>query len=135
VQEWYTKVLSPIADKHGMTFDTFGERVANASGNSHYLLKVDNATLHGVEPAPFSPSGRTDLPFQLLSGTIKATYNAHRHLGDADEIIVSPGMMTGNTGERTDIQCSFMLSFRLTDEAVRFRYKALLGLIETYLSV
>ncbi|RXW23985.1 hypothetical protein EST38_g1856 [Candolleomyces aberdarensis] len=98
VQEWYKNVLSTIADKHEITFDAFGERVAN--GNSAYFLKVDNATLRGVEPAPFSPSGPKDLPFQLLSGTIKATYNAHRHLGDVNEITVSPGMMTGNTDTR-----------------------------------
>ncbi|KAJ2934048.1 hypothetical protein H1R20_g3051, partial [Candolleomyces eurysporus] len=98
VQEWYAKVLSPIADNYGITFDAFGERIVN--GNSAYFLKVDNATLRGVEPAPFSPSGPKDLPFQLLSGTIKATFNAHRHLGDVNEITVSPGMMTGNTDTR-----------------------------------
>ncbi|KAJ2915488.1 hypothetical protein MD484_g4928, partial [Candolleomyces efflorescens] len=101
VQEWYQKTLSPIAEKHGMTFDAFGEHISNVNISSRYHLKVDNATLHGVEPAPFSPSGPTDLPFQLLSGTIKATYNAHRHLGDeVNELTVSPGMMTGNTDTR-----------------------------------
>ena len=54
-----------------------------------------------LEPAPVSPiKGKGSEAYQLLSGTIKATYAAHRGLDlDAkDGIAVAPGMSTGNTG-------------------------------------
>jgi hypothetical protein len=41
-----------------------------------------------------------------LSGTIKATFNAHRGLDGADNIFVSPGILTGNTGGCTPVRLS-----------------------------
>lgn len=56
-------------------------------------------------------SGVDAEPYRLLSGTIKAVYNAHRGIGVVvareavdeaasvdDELIVSPGMLGGGTG-------------------------------------
>lgn len=84
-----------------MSFEAFGERILE--GPSGYGLSVHNATLHGVDPAPISPTGPNDLPFQLLSGTIKASYGAYRNLDeDRDHITVAPGMMPGNTGKYAD---------------------------------
>jgi len=51
-----------------------------------------------LEPAPITPSDASAGPYRVLSGTIKATFNEHRSLGGNDEIIVAPGLMTGNTG-------------------------------------
>jgi len=102
VQERYVRLLSPYARKHGMSFEAFGRTIL--TGGLPYSLVVANATQNGMEPAPFSPhDGSTDaLPFSLLSGTIKATYNAHRYpdirATEVDEIIVAPGMMPANTG-------------------------------------
>ncbi|KAF6761486.1 carboxypeptidase s [Ephemerocybe angulata] len=98
VQKRYEDILKPLARKHGMPFEAFGERIAD--GSSPYYLIVSNATAHGVDPAPFSPTRPEDAPFQLLSGTIKATYSVHRHLKNVDEVVVAPGMMPGNTDTR-----------------------------------
>lgn len=52
-----------------------------------------------MEPSPKTPIGQDSAPWKLLSGTIKATYNSHRNLSEATTIIVSPGVLAGNTGK------------------------------------
>lgn len=56
--------------------------------------------MKGLEPAPITPVD--EHPYELLSGTIKATYNKHRGraLRGEDEIVIAPGIMSGNTGEQ-----------------------------------
>jgi len=49
---------------------------------------------------PVTPTGADAAPYQLLSGTIKATYNTHRSIADADSVIVAPSIMSGNTDTR-----------------------------------
>lgn len=46
---------------------------------------------------------KDSVAFSLLSGTIKAVYNAHRGLSDHSEsaIKVYPAYMSGNTGKST----------------------------------
>ena len=59
-------------------------------------LAISDAWGAALEPAPISP---IDAPeYALLSATIKATYNAHRSLAGDDNIVVAPGIMSGNTG-------------------------------------
>jgi len=50
----------------------------------------------GLEPSPITLVGNP--AYNILSGTIKATYSSHRDFKAADTIIVAPGVMTGNTG-------------------------------------
>jgi hypothetical protein len=69
-------------------------RMAQAAGT----LTLTEAWDTPLEPAPITPFGEDSAPWQLLSGTIKATFNAHRGLDGADNIFVSPGITTGNTG-------------------------------------
>ena len=52
-----------------------------------------------MEPAPITPSsGDEAAPFKLMAGTIKTVYRAHRNVTDDETVIVSPGIMSGNTG-------------------------------------
>ncbi|TEB33213.1 carboxypeptidase S [Coprinellus micaceus] len=99
VQERYERVLKPFAEKHGLNF-----------------------------PAPLTPTTPKDGPWNLLAGTIKSTYRTHRDKAsrsallpgsdatgcDDDregvstqggrrkvrDVLVAPGMMTGNTDTR-----------------------------------
>lgn len=71
----------------------------SASDAPHYgALELSDAFHAALEPAPITPTDKNAAPYQLLSGTIKATYNAHRSLDGAENIIVAPGIMSGNTG-------------------------------------
>ncbi|OAX43951.1 hypothetical protein K503DRAFT_795880, partial [Rhizopogon vinicolor AM-OR11-026] len=71
-----------------------------ADAPSYDTLTLSDAFQEGLEPAPVTPSGTDAAPFQLLSGTIKEMYNSHRNTSGSDAIIVSPGIMSGNTDTR-----------------------------------
>ena len=59
-------------------------------------LTLSNAWGSALEPAPVSP---LDAPeYALFSGTIKATYNAHRNLAGDGNVAVAPSIMPWNTG-------------------------------------
>ncbi|KAJ4490443.1 hypothetical protein J3R30DRAFT_3279023 [Lentinula aciculospora] len=87
----------PLAKEFDLEFSAFEEIISTPETEPKGHLKL--TTSYGLEPAPITPTeGKTSAPYQLLSGTIKATYNAHRALqGHGDDIIVGPGMPTGNT--------------------------------------
>ncbi|KAJ3990126.1 hypothetical protein F5890DRAFT_1399401 [Lentinula detonsa] len=104
-----TQTITGIARAFNLTLRAFGEDVIPASA---YLLsepkghiELSQAFNHELEPAPRTPtSGKDSEPWNFLSGTIKATYDAHRSFRGTDgeeskskSVIVSPGMSTGNT--------------------------------------
>jgi len=90
--------LESLASNFNLSYTAFGARISDANAPSYGTLTLSDAFQGGLEPAPVTPSGADAAPFQLLSGTIKATYNSHRNTSGSDAIIVSPGIMSGNTG-------------------------------------
>lgn len=90
----------PLAQELGLTFSAFGELLLSPD---HDQVKgtLNLKSFIGLEPAPVTPTrGDISAPYQLLSGTIKATYNAHRDLPEGDHnIFVGPGAPMGNGGE------------------------------------
>lgn len=80
-----------------MSFEAFGVDESIMNGPYHGIITLSDAFHAGFEPAPVTPADEP--PFQILSGSIKATYNAHRSLQDKQNLIVAPGIMTGNSGE------------------------------------
>ena len=93
-------LLRPLAREHNLSYTAFD---VNMDGD---LMAPDRGTVtlstafeNGLEPAPITPTGGDAAgPYRLLSGSIKAAYNSHRGITGNDHIIVSPGMMSGNTG-------------------------------------
>ena len=94
-----TKVVKHLANKFNLTFNAFGEEVSEPGAPSSGTLTLSDSFGTALEPAPFTPTGPDAAPYRLLSGTIKATYNSHRSLQGKDNILVSPSMPSGNTGE------------------------------------
>jgi Gly-Xaa carboxypeptidase len=94
-----TRLLKKLAAEFNLTYEAFGVQVSggNVSSGGSLQLIDHRGTL---EPAPITPTGKDVAAFQLLSGTIKATFNSHRMIRDSDEIVVSPGIMSGNTDTR-----------------------------------
>lgn len=101
-------LLKDLAAKFNLTYTAFGEALSEPGAPAFGTLTLKDAYGTSLEPAPVSPiSGKGSEAYQLLSGTIKATYSAHRAgLAGSSEIAVAPGMSTGNTGAR----CVFVTS-------------------------
>ena len=92
--------MKHLAKTFNLTYSAFGAQISEEGAPASGTLTLSNAFQTGLEPAPITPTGVDAAPYQLLSGTIKATYNAHRSINDADSIIVAPSIMSGNTDTR-----------------------------------
>ncbi|KAG6910025.1 hypothetical protein DXG01_013749 [Tephrocybe rancida] len=100
VQAHDTELLQDLAEKFNLTYTSFGKQLSAEGAASAGTLTLSDAFGNALEPAPVTPTSADAIPWNLLSGTIKATYNSHRSLSGADEIVVSPGMSSGNTDTR-----------------------------------
>ncbi|KLO11594.1 carboxypeptidase S [Schizopora paradoxa] len=98
VKKHDTAVLEHLAEKFNLSYTAFGQKVYTGSGAKYGSLDISDAWGTALEPAPITPMDGE--AFKLLSGTIKATYNAQRKFKNSEEIIVAPGIMTGNTDTR-----------------------------------
>ena len=81
------------AKRFNLTYEAFGNTLVNGTNGK---LTLSDAWDSALEPAPVTPTAQA--PYELLSGTIRATYGTRTNKTDGDSIIVSPGIMPGNTG-------------------------------------
>lgn len=91
-----TDLLIPLAERFNLSFTAFGSLISEADVPAYGTLALTGG---GIDPAPVSPIDAG--PFKVLSGSIRAAYNTHRGIEDGgpeDELVVSPGITTGNTG-------------------------------------
>ncbi|KAF8552419.1 carboxypeptidase S [Imleria badia] len=92
------RLVESLAREYNLSYIAFGVDVdgdMNAPGDGTVTLST--AFESELEPAPITPAEEDAAPYRLLSGSIKAAYNSHRGISGDDHIIVSPGMMSGNT--------------------------------------
>jgi Gly-Xaa carboxypeptidase len=75
VQQRDTDVLKDLAKDFNLTYTAFGSEIS-AEDDPAGLLTLTEAWGAPLEPAPVTPTDEDSAPWQLLSGTIKATYNA-----------------------------------------------------------
>ena len=101
MQQRDTHVLRQLAEEFNLTYTAFGSPISTQDGPVAGTLILSEAWGTALEPAPVTPSVEDSAPWRLLSGTIKATFNTHRHLDGPNNIFVSPGIMSGNTGRCT----------------------------------
>lgn len=84
-------LAAQIANKHNLTLHAF-----NGTETPSSITLSHGSTM--LEPAPVTPTTSNDssngrvTPYQVLSGTTRALYG--------EDLIVSPGIMTGNTDTR-----------------------------------
>ncbi|KAF7356747.1 Gly-X carboxypeptidase [Mycena venus] len=115
-------LLAPLAAQFNLSYTAFGKAMSLSDGPALGTLTLKDAYGTFLEPAPVSPiKGKGSEAYQLLSGTIKATYAAHRGLDlDAkDGIAVAPGMSTGNTDTR--------YYWKLSRSIFRYNHKNTIG--------
>jgi len=93
-----TALLTSLSKKFNLPYNAFGNRISEEGAPASGSLTLSDAYDGGLEPAPVTPTGKDAAPYQLLSGTIKATYNARRSLSDDEPVIVAPSILSGNTG-------------------------------------
>jgi Gly-Xaa carboxypeptidase len=91
-----TALLRSLATKYNLSYDAFGIHQSDEDAPAYGTLTLTEPFQPGLEPAPITPIN--EKPYQLLSGTIKATYNTYRSI-EGDHINVAPGIMSGNTGK------------------------------------
>jgi Gly-Xaa carboxypeptidase len=95
-RKYDTKLLAELAEEYNLTYTAFDEVQNDLKDKAKGKLTLTSPG--GLDPAPVTPLDGA--PYNLLSGTIRAAYNSHRGLDkDAEDIYVSPGMPTGNTGK------------------------------------
>jgi len=87
VWEHLTKLATPIAEKYNLTLHAFDGTKEAASSISLY---PSDTTLPVAPVTPTNVDAIT--PYAIVAGTTRAIYGEH--------IVVSPGMMTGNTDTR-----------------------------------
>ncbi|KAG7444316.1 carboxypeptidase S [Guyanagaster necrorhizus] len=111
-----TATVRKLAHKFNLTFTAFGESISEVGAPSKGSLTLSDAFGTALEPAPRTPLyGDEAVPWRLLSGTIKSTYNAHRSITGKDNIAVGPGMSTGNTDTK--------FYWKLTPHIFRYNHK------------
>jgi Gly-Xaa carboxypeptidase len=73
--------------------------VTEAGVPAYGTLNLADAWGVSLDPAPITPTDGDDAaPFKLIAGSIKATHNAFHNITGDNNVIVSPGIMSGNTG-------------------------------------
>ncbi|TDZ54571.1 Carboxypeptidase S [Colletotrichum trifolii] len=87
VKKHITEVIKPVADKYNLALNAF---TSDPEKPSSIILKGNDKVLQPAPVTPTSVEGTT--PYSILSGTTRALYG--------DEVVVSPGIMTGNTDTR-----------------------------------
>ncbi|CAL1714699.1 unnamed protein product [Somion occarium] len=97
VKEHDTNLLKDLASEFNLSYTAFGEDITGQDKPAYGKLRLSDAWGAGLTPAPITPTDKDAAPYQLLAGTIRATYNAHR---GGDDVVVSPGIMSGNTDTR-----------------------------------
>ncbi|KAL4268708.1 peptidase M20A family protein [Pleurotus pulmonarius] len=100
VKERDTTLLKEIAHRFNLSYTAFGDEITEGGVPSAGTISISSPLV--LEPAPVSPivMDKTT-PYGVLSGSIRATYDARRsqnHL--SGDIFVTPGMPTGNTDTR-----------------------------------
>ncbi|KIP10027.1 hypothetical protein PHLGIDRAFT_66515 [Phlebiopsis gigantea 11061_1 CR5-6] len=101
IRERDTKILEGLAHNFNLSYTSFGKQISAAGAPAYGSLTLSDAWGASLEPAPITPSsGDNAGPFELIAGTIKTVYRAHRHVTGDETVIVSPGIMSGNTDTR-----------------------------------
>ncbi|OHW98501.1 carboxypeptidase s [Colletotrichum incanum] len=89
VKERITEIVRPVAEKYNLTLHAFEEDGKAETPSSITLIGSDKV----LEPAPVTPTEVDGVtPYSILSGTTRALYG--------EGLVVSPGLMTGNTDTR-----------------------------------
>ncbi|WYZ43272.1 hypothetical protein EsH8_VI_000971 [Colletotrichum jinshuiense] len=87
VKQRIAEIVRPVAEKYNLTLHAFSGEAETPSS----ITLTDNGKV--LEPAPVTPTSVDGVtPYGILSGSTRALYG--------EDLVVSPGIMTGNTDTR-----------------------------------
>ncbi|KAH7104541.1 carboxypeptidase S [Auriculariales sp. MPI-PUGE-AT-0066] len=118
LQARVTKLIAPVAHRHNVSLNSFGKNVQLCSASCCRSsvragsIVLSEAFHSALEPAPRTPTDPSAAPYALLGGTIRAAYAKSY---DGKDIIVAPGMSTGNTDTKR--------YWKLTPHIFRYNHK------------
>ncbi|KAI4908246.1 hypothetical protein J4E90_008870 [Alternaria incomplexa] len=93
VKTHIASLAAQVAQKHNLTLHAFnGTETPSSITLSHGPTMLEPAPVTPTSLEPTSHSNKTATPYQILSGTTRALYGK--------DLLVSPGIMTGNTDTR-----------------------------------
>jgi len=95
-------LLRDVVERFNLNFTAFGTAILTQDASAAGTLILDG-TNSPLEPAPPTPADPEAIPWRILSGTIKATYNAHRGIEGTNNVIVSPSLVSYNTGKSRSV--------------------------------
>ncbi|KAJ7150834.1 carboxypeptidase S [Mycena crocata] len=100
------ELVKDLAAKFNLSLTAYGEQLSSSA--AAYYGSLELRAPQWLEPAPITPSDAP--PFQLLAGTIRTAFQTARKGKDVEEgakdVLVMPGMMTGNTDTRFNWELS-----------------------------
>ncbi|KZW02631.1 Zn-dependent exopeptidase [Exidia glandulosa HHB12029] len=98
LQHRLVHLVSPIAHQFNLSLVAFGNEIGCKKAPRAGVITLSEAWHSALEPAPRTPTDAEAAQYQLLSGTIRATYRESTSFrSSGKDIIVAPGMSTGNT--------------------------------------
>ncbi|KAJ7484247.1 hypothetical protein FB451DRAFT_1231879 [Mycena latifolia] len=107
------ELLMGLAREFNLSVTAYGEQLTPAAADAFGSLTL--SAPQTLEPAPVTPSDAP--PFRLLAGTIRAAFQTAR--GGKADVVVMPGMMTGNTDTR--------FNWELSEHIFRYGHGNLIG--------
>jgi Gly-Xaa carboxypeptidase len=94
LQEQLISVITPLAKKLDLSFEAFNQSILSTDSHKG-LIRMSQAFDSALEPAPISPHDISSPAWNLLSGSVKATYSSRKNPGDDTDIKMMPGLAIG----------------------------------------
>ncbi|KAF8217538.1 carboxypeptidase S [Mycena galopus ATCC 62051] len=101
-------LLLPLAARFNLSVTAYGELLTSAPDTAAAFGTLELSAPQTLEPAPITPSEEGNKPYALLAGTIRAVFREARRGKEEEEkeIVVAPGIMSGNTDTRFNWELS-----------------------------
>ncbi|EJD55092.1 carboxypeptidase S [Auricularia subglabra TFB-10046 SS5] len=96
LQDRLIKLAAPVTRQFNVSLVAFGKKIGCQHAARAGTLTLSEAWNSALAPAPRTPTDDNAAPYKLLSGTIRAAFRASTSY-QGEDIIVAPGMSTGNT--------------------------------------
>jgi Gly-Xaa carboxypeptidase len=133
VQKHIENKLAHWGKTYNLSVEAFGKDVSKGNAPFYGTITASTTDTTAIDVAPVSPTDSDAKPWSVLSSSIRGAYRDSKNPKVADgDIIVSPALMSGNTGQ-SNLTLSKKRCLNLNYFFVR--YQVLLEAHETHLPI